>query len=260
MSDLITSNLRPIPILTYHQIAPTPPKGTPFRSLCVSPKSFASQMRLLKLLGYQGLSMSALMPYLRGEKTGKVVGITFDDGYLNNLTHALPVLQNLGFSSTCYVVSGLLGKANSWDLAKGVPQVPLMTQSQLHEWSRGGQEVGAHTVSHAWLPQLDLPASAFEISECRRTLEDLLDRPINHFCYPYGQYSAAHVSQVRDAGYGSATTTQRGRVHQGVSFMELLRVPILRSTHPLLFIWKLVSNYEDRGQTLNPLTTRISAI
>jgi peptidoglycan/xylan/chitin deacetylase (PgdA/CDA1 family) len=105
--------MRPIPILTYHQIAQAPERGAPMRSLYVSPSAFALQMQSLSLLGYQGLSMTALMPYLQGEKTGKVVGITFDDGYRNNLENAAGVLKRFNFSSTCYVVSELIGKTNS---------------------------------------------------------------------------------------------------------------------------------------------------
>ena len=93
--------MRPIPILTYHQIAQAPELGAPMRSLYVSPFAFALQMHTLSLLGYQGLSMTALMPYIRREKTGKVVGITFDDGYLNNLENAARVLKKFNFSSTC---------------------------------------------------------------------------------------------------------------------------------------------------------------
>ena len=52
-------NRAPVPILTYHQIEAPPPRGTPYRSLVVSPGAFARQMGLLKLLGYTGLSMSA---------------------------------------------------------------------------------------------------------------------------------------------------------------------------------------------------------
>lgn len=131
ISRPLTQNQRPIPILVYHQIDEAPEKGRPFRSLYVAPRSFARQMDWLKALGYTGLSMSALMPYLRGEKTGKVVGITFDDGYLNNLTNALPVLSRHGFSSTCYVVSGLLGQTNVWDEQIGIAQTPLMDEAQL---------------------------------------------------------------------------------------------------------------------------------
>ena len=70
-----------IPILTYHQIDTPPASGAPYRSLVVSPAAFARQMALLKTLGYRGMSMNRLEPYLRGEKSGKVVGITLDDGY-----------------------------------------------------------------------------------------------------------------------------------------------------------------------------------
>ena len=64
-----------IPILMYHQIDEPAPRGTSFRGLTVHPKSFARQMRWMHRLGYRGLSMRDLMPYLRGEQAGKVFGI-----------------------------------------------------------------------------------------------------------------------------------------------------------------------------------------
>ena len=57
-----------IPILMYHQIDVPPPSGTPLRGLVVSPDSFARQMWLLKCLGYRGLSMRDLEPYLEGKR------------------------------------------------------------------------------------------------------------------------------------------------------------------------------------------------
>ena len=100
-----------IPILMYHNIG-TPPVGARLRGLYVRSATFARQMRLLRLLGFQGLSMSAAMPYLRGEKQGRVAVITLDDGYLDALEHALPALRANGFSATCYVVSNRTGQDN----------------------------------------------------------------------------------------------------------------------------------------------------
>ena len=74
-----------IPILMYHSIE-SMPKSTVMRSLHVLPRQFKFQMWMLKMLGYKGLSLKKLKPYLDGDKFGKVVGITFDDGYQNNLT------------------------------------------------------------------------------------------------------------------------------------------------------------------------------
>lgn len=234
------------PILTYHQIAEAPPKGAPYRSLYVAPAAFARQMRLLSLLGYQGLSMTALQPYLRGEKRGRVVGVTFDDGYTNNLQNALPVLRGLGFSSTCYAVSGLLGQTNQWDLEVGIAQTRLMSVEQMRLWLAGGQEIGAHTRTHARLDQLSAEQSQSEIQGSKSDLEALLGVAINHFCYPYGGHGALQITQVEAAGYRSATTTERGRAHAASKPFELPRVPVLRSTTLPVFLLKLLSSYEDR--------------
>lgn len=238
-----------IPILVYHQISEAPPKGAPFRGLYVSPRAFARQMALLRLLGYQGLSMSALLPYLQGERRGKVVGITFDDGYLNNLTHALPVLQRHGFSSTCYAVSNLLGQTNAWDRDIGIAQVPLMDAGQLRLWVAGGQEVGSHTQNHVRLLKIDAGTAQGEMTGDKAALETLLGTPVRHFCYPYGEYAAEHVRMAREAGFQTVTTTQRGRSAVHGNLLELPRVPVVRSTSLPVFWLKVATAYEDRERS-----------
>lgn len=240
-----TANATPIPILVYHQIDSAPKKGAPFRGLYVSPAAFARQMALLKLLGYQGLSMTDLQPYLRGEKTGKVVGITFDDGYLNNLTNALPVLQKYGFTSTCYVVDGLLGQTNVWDANIGIAQTPLMTVEQLLQWQAGGQEVGAHTQNHLDLSLTEAFDAQREIADSKLFLAQILGKRIQHFCYPYGKFTGSHTDMVDAAGYETATTTMRGRVHSAANMLTLSRVPVLRSTSLPAFWLKVATKYED---------------
>ncbi len=235
-----------IPILTYHQVEAPPPRGTPYRSLVVHPGAFALQMGLLKLLGYRGLSMTALLPYLRGERQGKVVGITLDDGYVNNLHYALPVLQRHGFSATCYIVSGQLGGSNVWDAPKGVPAKPLMDAAQLRAWVAGGQEIGAHTRSHADLTALNDSAAREEIAACRTDLEPLLGVAVRQFCYPYGFFEPRHAAMVREAGYSCATTTQRSRTGADDDLFALPRVPVHQSTALALFWAKIATAYEDR--------------
>lgn len=235
-----------IPILVYHQISEAPPKGAPFRGLYVAPAAFARQIALLRLLGYQGLSMGDLLPYLKGERHGKVVGITFDDGYLNNLTHALPVLQRHGFSSTCYAVSNLLGQTNAWDREIGIAQVPLMDAGQLRQWVAGGQEVGSHTQNHVRLLQSGAATARAEMAQDRAALEAILARPVRHFCYPYGEYAPEHVLMAREAGFETVTTTHRGRSAVGGNLLELPRVPVVRSTSLPVFWLKIATAYEDR--------------
>lgn len=246
MPFMHTLNRTPIPILTYHQIADAPSKGTPHRSLVVAPKDFAGQMAMLSLLGYRGLSMTDLQPYLRGERVGKVAGITLDDGYLNNLTHAAPVLEHYGFTATCYVVSQLVGKSNVWDRESGIPDSALMNAAQLKQWIAHGQEVGAHSRHHVHLPQLEVDNAREEIANSKAELEDLLGAPVAHFCYPYGEYGPEHVAMAIEAGYTSGTTTQRSRCQKHEDWMQLPRVPVARRTTRLAFWLKIATGYEDR--------------
>ena len=241
-----THNTRPVPILVYHQIAEAPAKGHPFRSLYVAPDAFARQMSFLKLFGYKGLSMGDLLPYLMGEKTGKVVGITFDDGYQNNIANALPVLKKQGFSSTCYAVSGLLGQTNAWDKHLGILQAPLMTEAHVRQWVGGGQEIGSHTHRHLDLMGADDAACRADIALGKTSLEAVVGRPVDHFCFPYGRYELRHALMASEAGFKTATTTQRSRCHAQTDLLQLPRVPVLRSTSLLVLWLKIATAYEDR--------------
>lgn len=234
-----------IPILMYHQIDVPPARGTPLRGLVVSPGSFARQMGLLRLLGYRGLSMHDLEPYLRGEKQGKVVGITFDDGYQNNLRNALPVLRRQQFTATVYAVSNMIGGRNDWDQGL-VAQKPLMDLQDWHAWRDAGMDIGSHTRTHARLTELDIVAAREEIAGSRRELEQQMGCPVRHFCYPYGRYALEHVELAREAGYATATTTDRGRVQAGEDPYTLRRIMVACSTNLAQFALKVMSNYEDR--------------
>jgi peptidoglycan/xylan/chitin deacetylase (PgdA/CDA1 family) len=198
------------PILMYHQVDRPPPRGTPMRGLVVAPATFARHMAMLRLLGLRGVAMRELMPYLRGERSGRVVGVTFDDGYQNNLEQALPVLQEHGFTATCYAVSDRAGASNVWDQAQGVPSRPLMSDEQMRAWVKAGMEIGAHTRTHADLTEIDAETAHREIEGSRAELEQRLQTPVRHFCYPYGRFRPEHAQWTRDAGYESATTVNRG--------------------------------------------------
>uniref|UniRef100_UPI0035B1EAB7 polysaccharide deacetylase family protein n=1 Tax=Hylemonella sp. TaxID=2066020 RepID=UPI0035B1EAB7 len=234
-----------IPILMYHQIDEPPPRGTPLRGLVVSPGSFARQMGLLSLLGYRGLSMRDLEPYLRGEQQGKVVGLTFDDGYQNNLRHALPILQRYGHTATIYAVSDMMGGRNVWDEGL-VAQKSLMSLDEWRVWRDAGMDIGSHTRSHAHLNELDAAAAQQEIAGSRQALEQQLGSPVRHFCYPYGQFRPEHAALARQAGYVTATTTTRGRVHPGDDPYTLRRIMVACSTNLIQFAAKVLTSYEDK--------------
>ncbi|MDL5366764.1 polysaccharide deacetylase family protein [Xanthomonas sp. NCPPB 2654] len=235
-----------IPIFMYHNIAQAPPQLQVYRSLYVAPARFARQMRLLRRLGYRGVSMSEAAPYLRGERRGRIAVVTLDDGYADNLHAALPVLQRLGFSATVYAVSGSIGRHNDWDAQKLGIEKPLMTLAELRQWRSAGMEIGAHTRSHPRLTACSDAALREEIGGCKRELEDLLGEPVAQFCYPYGDVDARVAAAVREAGYVAATSTRRGRAVPGSDPWRYPRIQVAR--HHLLpqFALRALTGYEDR--------------
>ena len=189
--------------------------------------------------------MRDLEPYLKGERQGRVVGITFDDGYQNNVINALPVLKKNGFTATCYAVSSMIGGTNSWDRGL-VAEKPLMTSADWRTWLDGGMDIGSHTRTHADLTKLTTDEALNQIANSKSELENALDCEVRHFCYPYGRFDTTHRQLVQQAGYVTATTTQRGRVQPGDDLLTLRRVLIAQATHPVHFTLKICTAYEDR--------------
>ena len=229
----------------YHSIE-SMPKTTVMRSLHVPPRRFQFQMWMLKVLGYKALSLRKLKPYIDGDKTGKVVGITFDDGYQNNLINAAPILKKYNFSATCYLVSQRIGTSNTWDLDKGITQRPLMTQSAVQEWLNLGLDIGAHTQTHPLLEELNEQQSKEEIFNCKADLEHMFKVSIKDFCYPFGRFNDSSVNIVKRAGYITATSMTRGRASTKSNKLTLPRIPITHHTLPHLFLAKILTKYEDK--------------
>lgn len=189
-------------VLMYHSISASP-EPDPHR-VRVHPDRLDRHLRLLRRLGLRGVSQTELLRAVdRGEATG-LVGLTFDDGFADFLTTAVPVLARHGMTATVYVVAGHLGATNSWDTG---PQFPIMTPEQVRAAAAAGHEVGSHTMTHARLAGADPAVLATEVGSSRRLLEDVLQAEVPGFCYPYGSYDAAAADAVRAAGYGNACVT-----------------------------------------------------
>lgn len=199
----------------------------------------------LRRLGYRGLSMRDIMPYVRGERRGKVVGITFDDGYRNVYQNALPVLREVGFTATNYFVVHQLGGGNVWDYDEGVGHSDLMSRDEVLDWAGQGMEVGSHTLNHVRIPDISPAEAQREIEASRNALEDLVQQPVTAFCYPYGAEDARARELVRLAGYTNATTTMPGLAHASDDAFGLPRVMVARSTHILRFLQKCLTKLEE---------------
>ena len=233
-----------IPILMYHSIQSVP-RTEVMRSLHVHPRSFALQMRILRILGFRGCSVSEAVASLKSGTSEKLVALTFDDGYKNFLTYAVPTLNKYRFSATVYPVSDLVGTFNQWDLQNGITRNNLMDYSDLRNCVSQGIEVGCHSSTHMSLINEEADFDR-EIKSAKDTLEDKLDSPIKAFCYPYGHFNDRVIESVKAASFDSATTMIRSRATARDNLLELPRIPITWHTMPHLFLAKVLTNYEDK--------------
>jgi peptidoglycan/xylan/chitin deacetylase (PgdA/CDA1 family) len=192
-------------ILMYHAIE-RPQAGYDMQWLYVDPRKLRAQISELKDAGAQFIRTSNLI----GAGKGRQVFITLDDGFENVFTNAMPVFNDLGVPAIAYIVAGRIGGTNTWDAHLNLPKRPLMTREQILEWARARYEIGAHTMTHPNLTQIPLAEARREIFDSKKVLEDLLGRPVVHFCYPFGGWNAQLRDLVREAGFETAMARTGG--------------------------------------------------
>ena len=206
MIELTKSRL---PILMYHSISRY---ATPeFKQFVVSPLSFADQMAYLYQQAYTPVTVSQFID-MRSQGSSALpmrpIVITFDDGFADFYTHALPVLVQYNFPATLYVTTAFVNGTSRWLERAGESMRQMLTWAQLREINALGIECGAHSHLH---PQLDtLPGSIVraEVVQSKRLLEDHLGRQALSFAYPFGYQNALVRRLVREAGYTSACSVK----------------------------------------------------
>lgn len=198
-----------LPVLLYHHVGPQREHAYP--GLTISPDKFERQIGWLARRGFVGISPSDWLRHYRDGAAlpDKPILITFDDGYADTATYALPVLRRYGFSAAIFVVTGFVGKTNSWDQAKGWGSLALMDTKQIRYWASEGIEFGAHTRTHRDLTKLSDGDLFNEISGSKKDLEHILGTAVHSFAYPYGGFNEKIANYVQ-GNFGLAFSTERG--------------------------------------------------
>lgn len=96
---------------------------------------------------------------------------------------------------------------------------------EVRELDAAGIEIGSHTVSHPILTRVDDCRLRAEIGESKSRLEAMLNRTVELFCYPNGDYNPQVMREVERAGYRSAVTTDYGMNVQSQAPLLLQRIP-----------------------------------
>lgn len=221
-----------MPILMYHHIAVSPADADIYRrDLSVSPENFAAQMQYLAEQGYQTISLYDLIYHLSlgWPLPPKPIIITFDDGYRDNYTNALPVLLKHGFVGTFFILTEPIDQKHE----------DYLTWNQVRRMSEVGMDIEVHGRTHRDLRGRDTDFLIWEIVGPQEIIEARIHHLPRFFCYPSGQYDEDVVALLKSAYFWGAVTVEQGTLHTPESLFDLHRIRVKGADNLEDFIAKL---------------------
>ncbi|HEY3864131.1 MAG TPA: polysaccharide deacetylase family protein [Verrucomicrobiae bacterium] len=218
-----------VPVFMYHKIA-TRPRKARLKGLYVTPANFTRQ---LEELNESGFATCSLGDACHNGTTAPRVALTFDDGFRNVFQNALAPLAQFHWRALQFLVPNCIGQRNEWDLREGEVPEALMDAAEVRDWLGAGHAIGSHSLSHARLTRLTLRDAREEIFASKKKLEDTFGVPVEHFCYPYGDWNEAVRELVIEAGYRTACTTEFGVNTPATPPFALHRITVRHPTRTL---------------------------
>ena len=226
----LRSSVNPgVRILMYHRVNDFGgfEESGGFDQLRVRPSTFEDQMRWLSEHRLTKSTADVVAEIQSGKISKNVVAVTFDDGYLDNLEYALPILEKYSIPATIYITSDFAAQTDkhyryqeesgrlhlNWNEIRDLANHELIT-------------IGSHTVTHPMLSELSEKKALAEIQGSKSTIEANIDHQVDEFCYPSGNYTWREEQMAKDCGYRLAVTVRPGLNRAGKSLHALKRTEV----------------------------------
>jgi peptidoglycan/xylan/chitin deacetylase (PgdA/CDA1 family) len=218
-------------ILMLHRVMKERSKKSDNWQLEITPDFLEQTILKYKNSDYRLVSIDAVYQHLTGLQkiNGKFVCFTFDDGFADTYTLAYPILKKLQCPFVVYVTTGFVeAKIPVWwydEQVAGKKGLALSPQQVVALSDDPLCTIGAHTVSHLRLTQVNFELQQLEILASKKYLEQLIGKPVNHFAYPHGDYNKKIVELVEDCGFKTAVIVNGGKIRkEKQSIFEIKRI------------------------------------
>jgi peptidoglycan/xylan/chitin deacetylase (PgdA/CDA1 family) len=205
-------------------------------------------MEFLAKQNYNVISFDLYTSLIEENKlTQGTIALTFDDAYSSFSEIVLPVLEKYKYPAIVFVPVGFTGKYNEWDRQISDKKIAVLSWEKLRDiTSNSLVTIGAHGYSHRALSALSPDEIAFEIVESKKLLEHELQKTVNYFSYPYGQYrdfNSFAVNCLKENGYKAACSTNWNKHNNGKSVLKLNRIEIEPGDTVAIFQKKLTAKF-----------------
>jgi len=212
-----------LPILMYHHLSDPPPGADRYRrDLSVSPAQFEQQLAYLHAQGYQAITLYDLLYHLTqgAPLPDKPVILTFDDGYRDNYDHAFPLLRQVGFTATFFVITEVASQGDA----------EYMTWDQLREMDAAGMDIECHARVHEYLPENDDERLVWQVLGCREAIEHEIGQRPRFVAYPSGHFDDRVMAFFASDNYWGGITTQQGALHSSDALFQIKRLRMRNTT------------------------------
>jgi peptidoglycan/xylan/chitin deacetylase (PgdA/CDA1 family) len=221
-----TKHRAAVMVFTYHRVADdrANPWTVPHRTFARQIAWLRRHLELVSLDEARRRIVAADNPRLCGV-------ITFDDGYADNCTTAIPLLLREQVPCTYFVTlqNVLTGEPFPHDANRGDRFAPN-TLPQLRSMAAAGIEIAVHGYTHADLGRIACPRTLHrEIVVARRELQESLGRRVRYLSFPFGLWSnlsQAAFAMAHEAGYEAACSAYGGYNYPGDDGFHLQRISV----------------------------------
>lgn len=155
------------------------------------------------------------------------IAITFDDGYEDWRTSAVPALCDAAIPATFFISSALLNSNERYH------DLTYLTSQDVKHLAELGFGIGAHSATHADLSAISEADFTDELTKSKSTLSNLTNQNIRHMSYPKGRYQTSRFALVKSTGYTLAMADW-GSISMHSPRFALPRMPVLKDTSNLL--------------------------
>ena len=214
-----------VPILMYHRIAADGPLT--LERYRVTPELFFDQLAAIYRAGYRTIGIHDWIRAVERDEplSGKPIILTFDDGYRDFLTAAMPVLRAHGFSATVFLVAERIGGISDWDADYG-EGAPLLSWDEVRALQEAGIDFGCHSSLHRPMTGMHRGELAEDTVRARAALEEGLGTPVTTLAYPYGAVNEFVRQVIADLGFRAALSCEPGISRLGDDLLRLRRIEV----------------------------------
>lgn len=195
-----------------HRVRPNLSDNDELRTYEITPKRLETLIQTYMQNGYEFVSMDTVYSYVMSESKckNKFVAVTLDDGYEDNYSVAYPIFKKYKIPFCIYVAQAyILGKKSASDKF----DFKMLSIEQLIELSNETLcTLGGHTFSHIRLNRLSNEEQYKEIIECKLWLENVIDKTVEHYAFPYGEYTQDTIDIMKQIGVKCSVAAWGGGV------------------------------------------------